>query len=136
MTKKNTYYRALLRKMTYKDKTSYDSTPPCRVFHACPEFSTHCISWQIYKEFCYHYTYIYVYVYTYIYVYMYIYIYVCMYIHVCIYICVYTYIFFWSYASLGTLLRWLRCISTIHCNSLQLAAFAQAAVVWAHYCNK
>ena len=24
-----TNYRALLRKMTYKDKASYDSTPPC-----------------------------------------------------------------------------------------------------------
>ena len=25
------HYRALLRKMTYKDKTSYDSMPPCSV---------------------------------------------------------------------------------------------------------
>ena len=24
-------YRALLRKMTYKDKASYDAVPPCRV---------------------------------------------------------------------------------------------------------
>jgi len=28
--KRATNYRALLRKMTYKDKVSYDSTPPCR----------------------------------------------------------------------------------------------------------
>ena len=27
--KRATNYRALLRKMTYEDKTSYDSTPPC-----------------------------------------------------------------------------------------------------------
>jgi len=27
--KRATNYRALLRKMTYKDKASYDSTPPC-----------------------------------------------------------------------------------------------------------
>ena len=28
--KRATEYRALLRKMTYKDKASYDSSPPCR----------------------------------------------------------------------------------------------------------
>ena len=28
-----TNYRALLRKMTYKDKASYDSTPPCTYSH-------------------------------------------------------------------------------------------------------
>jgi len=27
--KRATSYRALLRKMTYEDKASYDSTPPC-----------------------------------------------------------------------------------------------------------
>jgi len=27
--KRATNYRALLRKMTYEDKASYDSTPPC-----------------------------------------------------------------------------------------------------------
>jgi len=29
--KRATDYRALLRKMTYKDKASYDSTPPCSI---------------------------------------------------------------------------------------------------------
>ena len=28
--KRATKYRALLRKMTYKDKGSYESSPPCR----------------------------------------------------------------------------------------------------------
>jgi len=28
-----TNYRALLRKITYKDKASYDSTPPCTYTH-------------------------------------------------------------------------------------------------------
>jgi len=30
ISKRATNYRALRRKMTYKDKASYDSTPPCR----------------------------------------------------------------------------------------------------------
>jgi len=30
--KRATNYRVLLREMTYKDKASYDSRPPCRVF--------------------------------------------------------------------------------------------------------
>jgi len=30
--KRATNYRALLQKMTYKDKASYDSTPPCTGF--------------------------------------------------------------------------------------------------------
>ena len=30
--KKATTYRALLLKMTYKDKASYESSPPCRIF--------------------------------------------------------------------------------------------------------
>jgi len=29
--KRATNYRALLRKMTYEDKASYDSTPPCMI---------------------------------------------------------------------------------------------------------
>ena len=36
--KSATKYRALFRKMTYKDKASYDYTPPCRVcvtYHIC-----------------------------------------------------------------------------------------------------
>jgi len=31
--KRATNYRALLRKMTYEDKASYDSTPPCKIYH-------------------------------------------------------------------------------------------------------
>jgi len=31
--KRATNYRALLRKMTYEDKASYDSTPPCSTFN-------------------------------------------------------------------------------------------------------
>ena len=30
--KRASIYGALLRKMTYKDKVSYDATPPCTVF--------------------------------------------------------------------------------------------------------
>ena len=32
--KRATEYRSLLRKMTYKDKGSYESSPPCSLFHA------------------------------------------------------------------------------------------------------
>jgi len=56
--KRATNYRALLRKMTYKDKASYDSTPPCTLYsslqfndscfhiatqcHTLPHATTHC----------------------------------------------------------------------------------------------
>ena len=33
--KRATNYRALLRKMTYQDKASYDSTPPCNCQQHC-----------------------------------------------------------------------------------------------------
>jgi len=33
--KRATKYRALLLKMTYKDKGSYESSPPCTVIHSC-----------------------------------------------------------------------------------------------------
>ena len=63
--KRATNYWALLRKMTYKDKVSYDSTPLC----TCPHSHTK--------------------------VNMYVYIHARMYVHVCIYIwvyvCIYTY---------------------------------------------
>jgi len=39
--KRATNYRALLQKMTYKDKASYDSTPPCTT--RVPRLSTWCV---------------------------------------------------------------------------------------------
>ena len=39
--KRATNYRALLRKMTYKDKASYESSPPFIQHHDCPESSKH-----------------------------------------------------------------------------------------------
>jgi len=37
--KRATNYRALLRKMTYEDKASYDSAPPCTHMLSCRSFS-------------------------------------------------------------------------------------------------
>ena len=54
--KRATNYRALLRKMIYKDKVSYDSTPPC-TWHGsflCDRIDSHvwrnafkCVTWYI-----------------------------------------------------------------------------------------
>ena len=68
--KRATKYRSLLRKMTHKDKGSYESSPPCT---------------YRYKMYAFTYTYIYtdgfIYVHTYIYI---IWIYRCIYIYTCI----------------------------------------------------
>ena len=41
--KRATKYRSLLRKMTYKDKGSYDSSPPCTLCPKCVYLWTKCI---------------------------------------------------------------------------------------------
>ena len=75
--KRATNYTALLQKMTYEDKASYGSSPPCtwgaRRFHL--------------HMFVYIYAYMYTYTYIYIHVYIHIYIYICIiyiykYIHI------------------------------------------------------
>ena len=71
--KRATNYRALLRKITYEDKASYDSTPPCMTFH------------KMYNRVLHDYTYTYTCVYTYVRIYIYIYICVCKYICVHVY---------------------------------------------------
>ena len=38
-----TKYRALLLKMTYKDKGSYESSPPCTTFTAIPQWMLQCV---------------------------------------------------------------------------------------------
>ena len=58
-------YRSLLRKMTYKDKGSYESSPPCMYMYVCV-----CICICI----C---------MYMYVHVYVYVYICICMYITLC-----------------------------------------------------
>jgi len=48
-----TYHRALLRKMTYKDKASYDATPPCTAWlewMSQKNESLICVSWHAYKR--------------------------------------------------------------------------------------
>ena len=66
--KRATGYRALLRKMTYKDKAIYGSSPPC--------------TRRMYVYICiYIYTCINIYIYIYTYVYIYIYIYIHMWIY-------------------------------------------------------
>ena len=62
-------YRALLRKMTNRDKASYRSSPPCTMFS------------YIYSDFMYIYIYKYIYVNTYIYMHIYIYIYIYTYMY-------------------------------------------------------
>ena len=74
--KRVTNYRALLWKMTYKDKASYDSTPPCV---AVSLFLSMCVS-------------IYVQVYVYIYMYAYIHIYTCVCVYIYMYMCMYMYV--------------------------------------------
>jgi len=45
--KRATNYRALLRNMTYKDKASYDSTPPCtREQYTCLRVHAHKFSYR------------------------------------------------------------------------------------------
>jgi len=47
--KRATNRRVLLRKMTYEDKASYDSMPPCTACTACNTLqhtATHCNTWQ------------------------------------------------------------------------------------------
>ena len=93
--KRATKYRALLRKMTYKDKGSYESSPPCTdstmgvdVLNLARDHMF------IYKYTCtYLYLYIYIYTYIYIYIYMFIYIYIYIYIFTSISISIYLYIY-------------------------------------------
>ena len=76
--KKATKYRALLQKMTYKDKGSYESSPPS-------------ISWKI----CCNILHICIFIYTYVYICMYIYIYICIY---ALYIYMYKYIYIYIHS--------------------------------------
>ena len=57
--KRATKYRSLLRKMTYKDKGSYESSPPCT--------QDLLAKYKICRYFC---------------MYMYVYTYICVYIHI------------------------------------------------------
>jgi len=67
-----TNYRALLRKITYKDKASYGSSPPCIYY----EWDRKCICVCVYL--C---------ILVYIYSQIHIYIYICIYIYTYIWIC-------------------------------------------------
>ena len=112
-----TNYRALLRKMTYKDKTSYGSSPPCSAdakalqmalekflnmlrnfsvenFLKCVYYIYTCIHIYIYQNI---FIYMYIYVHIYIRMYIYIHIYIRIYIHIYIYICIYIYIYIYVY---------------------------------------
>jgi len=78
--KRATKYRSLLRKMTYTDKGSYESSTPCSARVLIHKRVNVCIC-------------IYTYIYTYIPIYVYIYAYIytlCM--NICIYIYIYVYI--------------------------------------------
>ena len=77
--KRATKYTSLLRKMTQKDKGSYESSPPCSSASSPPQPIT------IYICTC---TYVYIYIYEYIHMYVLILIY--MYIYIWIYSYVYT----------------------------------------------
>jgi len=79
--KRATNYRALLRKMTYKDKASYDSMPPCSC-RSTLKVSIHTFA---------HGTYVcmYVYEYTCANAVVAAVLFGCQHIHVCIYICVF-----------------------------------------------
>jgi len=86
--KRATNYMALLRKMIYKDKASYDSTPPCT--YKRDILRRNCMS-TLYIHVCvcvcvYIHTYIYIYICIYLYIYIYIHAYICIYIYVCIYV--------------------------------------------------
>ena len=91
--KRATNHRALLRKMTYKDKASYDSLPPC----TCTKPKTAAVADSVMEFYIYMYIYEYIFIYMYIHVYMYTcvhiyiwkYMYVCMCIHIYIYMCVF-----------------------------------------------
>jgi len=68
--KRATKYRALLRKMTYKDKGSYESSPLC---NEIPDTSLDVAQGYIYIHTCIH-------------IYVYIYIHTCIHIHMpCVY---------------------------------------------------
>jgi len=77
--KRATNYEALLREMTYKDKASYDSTPPfiCRVqISVCA-----CKGSNVFACVCA------IHMYVYICVYIQDYTYICVYMCVCMYMC-------------------------------------------------
>jgi len=89
--KRATRYTSLLRKMTYKDKRSYESSPPCSVTRLCV-FTYKCV-----REYVYTYMRIYicdVYMNTYIRRYKHVYTYSCTHVYVNTYICicVFTYV--------------------------------------------
>ena len=51
--KRATKYRALLWKMTYKDKGSYESSPPCTCIHQCiPYIDIYIIEYNTYIDIC------------------------------------------------------------------------------------
>jgi len=101
--KRVTNCRALLRKMTSKDKALCGFSPPCASnatihVYVCIYMSHICTHLWIYI-YMYVYTYIYVFIYihiciyTYIWIHIYTYVYsVCRYLYVCMYIYMYVYI--------------------------------------------
>jgi len=127
--KKATNSRAFLRKMTSKDKTSYESSPPCTSlsgttilinrhpkhkwvsprnenFHP-PSSRAHVDSQKSIYTYIHIHMYIYICIYIYIYIYIlciyiYIYIYI-LYTHIYIHMYIYTYIYICGFSKVGSL---------------------------------
>jgi len=91
-----TSYRALLRKVTYKDKASYGSSPPCNFAIAAIFYNKHAFPVRKCTK---------IYKYVYAYVHMCISLYLCTYIWMrkslckCMGICVYIYVYIFTYTT-------------------------------------
>ena len=111
-----TKYRTLLRKMTCKDKGSYESSPPCTKYSSesnlgrSVAFLEHCFNIYIYIYKCVYILiyipveHIYIHVLVHIYICFYVCIYKCIYVyshtHMCLYIHAYVYIYMYIYYTL------------------------------------
>jgi len=90
--KRATKYRSLLRKITYQDKASYGSSPPCTSFSWTFMFQLWTFMFQLFNSVyscAFIYTWVHVYKYVYIciyivgiYVYQYAYIYTCLFVYI------------------------------------------------------
>ena len=124
--KRATKYRALLRKMSYKDKGSYESSPPCRVNHAHVQNCTAtadqnliscdflCVGESVKRASACLYIYMLEYLRTYIHIHIYVYVYIYIHIYMYIYICTYVYKYIYIEVEHAS--------TPQHCNKLQHTA--------------
>jgi len=118
--KRATKYRSLLRKMTYKDMGSYESSPPCTWVSPTNCMREHIYKWYVYSSHTHiyirtclciyictyydvyiHNTHIFTYVHVYVYVYVYTMIYISIthtYLHTYMYMYIYMYILWYIYS--------------------------------------